>query len=144
MSGDELRVAPLTVRNPDGSVTVLTANGVRLLLTCPSWCVSGHSYPGGVALVDISHSGEPVWALSHTQEYGESGHVEVHLAQWPYSPRPAPVLCVEAEAGFLELGPPGARKVAQALRAHADTIDALAALLDTIRGRGRRGGEVGA
>lgn len=143
MTDNELRVAPVVPRNPDGSVTVRTTNGVRLLLTCPSWCVSSHSYLDGVALVDISHNGEPVWALAHTQEYGESGHVEVALAQWPYSPRPEAVLCVEAEAGFLELGPPGARKVAQALRAHADTIDTMAALLDTIRGRTRRGGEVG-
>lgn len=137
MTDDEQRVSAPAPRNADGSVTVLTVNGVKLLLTCPTWCVDGHAYPHRVAVEDISHNGEPVWALSHTEEYGEAGHVEVSFAQWPYGSRPDAVLCVEAEDGLLELGPAGAREVARALREHAGTIAHMADQLETIRGAER-------
>lgn len=137
MSDDQPVVAPQAPRNPDGTLTVPTIDHGDVTLSCPAWCVAGHSYPRGVAQTDICHEGEPVWALSHTEEYGESGHAEVSFAQWPFSSRPDTVLSVEAEDGNLELGPAGARKVAQAFRKHADTIDLMADQLDGIRGAGR-------
>lgn len=133
MSDEPLRVNPEVERNEDGTITVCTTDHGTLRLACPDWCRNVHSYPHGVARTDISHNGEPVWALAHTQEYGETGHVEVFLAQWPFSLRSEAVLCIEAEDGHVELGPPGARKVAQALRKHATTIDMLATQLEAIR-----------
>lgn len=132
MSEDRPTVAPEPRRNPDGTTTVTTDAG-DIRLVCPSWCAVQHGYRYPPARADISHSSEPAWALANTPEYGEIGLVEVRFGRWPFSQRPTTVLLVETDDGAVSLGPTGAHRIAAALRAHADHIDAMADQLLAMR-----------
>lgn len=74
------------------TVTVVTRNGIKAVVSEPSWCTADH--PQGGYLADVSHRGEPVEVLL------QDGTVLVsaELAQWPYSKRsPLPFMSVELD-----------------------------------------------
>lgn len=133
MSDDRPRVAPQVPRNPDGTVTVTTTDAGDVVVACPPWCVAGHGYRHAPAKAEITHTSEPVWALADTPEHGPTSLAEAGLVQWPYSDRPQVFLSVETDDGHLEVGPTGAHRIAAALRAHADHIDAMADQLAAMR-----------
>ncbi|WP_329220330.1 DUF6907 domain-containing protein [Streptomyces microflavus] len=130
MSGDRPTVAPEPRRNADGTTTVTTHDAGDVRFACPTWCFVEHGYSVPPAKAEITHRSEPVWALPDTDEHGPTSLVEVSLVQWPFNDhRPQVFLGIETDDGFLELGPSGARRIATALRAHADHIDTMADLL---------------
>ncbi|MER6601850.1 DUF6907 domain-containing protein [Streptomyces parvus] len=133
MSGDRPTVAPEPRRNADGTTSVLTMDAGIVRVACPTWCFVEHGYTVPPAKAEITHRSEPVWALADTPEQGPTSLVEVSLVQWPYSDRTAVLLGVETDDGFLEVGPTGAHRIADALRAHADHIDTMAAQLVNLR-----------
>lgn len=133
MSEDRPIVNPKPRRNPDGTTTVTTADAGDVRLLCPSWCVVQHGYRYQPAKADITHRGDPEWALVDTPETGPTSLVEVGLIQWPYSDHPHVFLDVATDDGFKQVGPTAARAVAAALRAHADHIDTMASKLEAIR-----------
>ncbi|MFJ3141428.1 DUF6907 domain-containing protein [Streptomyces halstedii] len=133
MSGDRPIVNPKPRRNADGTTTVTTLDAGDVRVLCPSWCFVEHGYSVPPAKAEITHRSEPVWALVDTPEHGPTSLVEVSLVQWPYSDRDAVFLGVETDDGFLEVGPTGARKIAQALRVQAAHIDSMAAQLVNLR-----------
>lgn len=127
MSADRPLVAPEPRRNADGTTSVLTLDAGIVRVTCPSWCFVEHGYAVPPAKAEITHRSEPVWALADTDEHGPTSLVEVSLVQWPFNDhRPQVFLGIETDDGFLELGPSGARRIATALRTHADHIDTMA------------------
>jgi hypothetical protein len=131
-------VAHPVPRNDDGTITVSTLDHGLIRLDCPHWCVSGHNSQHRVAKADLVHRSEPIWALSVTDEYGEAGHLPVSFLQFPFRENSDVYLVVEDEPdGDMEFGPDGARKVAQALRLHADVIDGMATELEQIREAGQ-------
>ncbi|MEU0978003.1 hypothetical protein ABZ488_02170 [Streptomyces griseus] len=133
MSADRPLVAPEPRRNADGTTSVLTLDAGIVQVTCPAWCFVEHGYRVPPAKAEITHRSEPVWALADTPEQGPTSLVEVSLVQSPYSDRPQVFLGIETDDGFLELGPAGARRVATALREHADHIDTMADQLVNVR-----------
>ncbi|MEU3435474.1 hypothetical protein [Streptomyces sp. NPDC006863] len=133
MSEDRPTVAPEPRRNADGTTSVLTSDAGTVRVACPAWCFVEHGYRVPPAKAEITHRSEPVWALVDTPEQGPTSLVEVSLVQWPYSDRTAVFLGVETDDGFLEVGPTGARRVATALREHADHIDTMADRVEAIR-----------
>lgn len=133
MSDDRPTVAPKPRRNPDGTVTVTTTDAGDVTVACPSWCAAEHGYRHAPAKAEITHRSEPVWALADTPEHGPTSLVEVGFVQWPFSDRPKVFLSIETDDGHLELGPTGARRIAAALRAHADHLDAMAEQLAAMR-----------
>ncbi|MFF0076561.1 hypothetical protein OG337_14865 [[Kitasatospora] papulosa] len=136
MSADRPVVARPPVRNADGTFTVPTSDAGPVRILCPSWCISEHGYRHPPAKAEITHRGNPVWALVDLPEHGPTGLVEVGLVQWPYSDRAQVFLAVETDDGHQETGPTGARRIAAALRAHADHIAAMAGQLEAIRAEG--------
>ncbi|MFF2437938.1 DUF6907 domain-containing protein [Streptomyces sp. NPDC058107] len=133
MSDDRPTVAPRPRRNPDGTVTVTTTDHGDVTVACPPWCTAEHGYRHPPAKAEITHNSEPAWALVDTPEHGPTSLVEAGLVQWPYSDRAQVFLSVETDDGHLEVGPTGARRIAAALRAHADHIDAMAEQLAAMR-----------
>lgn len=133
MSADRPTVAPRPRRNADGTTTVTTLDAGDVRLVCPDWCIVQHGYRHRPAKAEITHSGDPVWALADVPEHGPVSLVEVGLVQWPFSGRGQVFLGVATDDGHLEVGPTGARRLAAALRSHADHIDAMAAQLEQIR-----------
>ncbi|WP_413753053.1 hypothetical protein NRF20_20725 [Streptomyces sp. R-74717] len=136
MSDDRPIVAPLPVRNSDGTFTVTTSDSGDVRILCPSWCTVQHGYRYPPAKAEITHRSEPVWALADTPEHGPVTMVEVGLVQWPYSDRTQVFLSVETDDGHLEIGPTGSRRIAAALRSHADHILAMVGQLEAIRAEG--------
>ncbi|MFJ3083864.1 DUF6907 domain-containing protein [Streptomyces halstedii] len=133
MSGDRPIVNPKPRRNADGTTTVTTLDAGDVRVLCPSWCFVEHGYRYPPAKAEITHRSEPVWALADTGEHGPTSLVEAGLVQWPYSDRPQVFLGVETDDGYLEVGPTGARRIAAALRQHADHLDAMADQLISLR-----------
>ncbi|TXS35740.1 DUF6907 domain-containing protein [Streptomyces sp. OR43] len=133
MSEDRPIVAPQPRRNADGTTTVTAIVYTDIRLTCPDWCIVEHGYPHPPAKTEITHRGDPEWALVETPETGPTSLVQVGLVQWPFSDQAQVFLAVETDDGHKEVGPTGARRIAAALRAHADHIDAMAAKLEAIR-----------
>jgi hypothetical protein len=133
MSDDRPIVNPVPHRNGDGTTTVATLDAGDIRLVCPPWCTAQHGYRNPPAKAEITHRSEQVWALADTPEHGPTSLVEVGLIQWPFSDRPLVFLSVETDDGHLELGPTGARRIAAALRGHADHIDAMAEQLAAVR-----------
>ncbi|MGW0933640.1 DUF6907 domain-containing protein [Streptomyces sp. NPDC002666] len=136
MSEDRPIVAPQPRRNADGTTTVTTLDAGDIRLACPDWCVFQHGYLHPPAKAEITHRGDPEWALVETPETGPTSLVEVGLIQWPFSDRSQVFLAVETDDGHKEVGPTGARRIAAALRTHADHIDAMADQLITLRAEG--------
>ncbi|WP_328893847.1 DUF6907 domain-containing protein [Streptomyces sp. NBC_00236] len=138
MSTDRPVVAPQPRRNADGTTTVTTLDAGDVRLVCPDWCIVQHGYRYPPARAEITHCGDPEWALVDTPESGPTSLVEVGLVQWPFSTRSQVLLEVQTDDGRKEVGPTGARRFAAALRKHADHIDTMAAKLEAIRaGEGR-------
>ncbi|MEV7163096.1 hypothetical protein AB0N60_13465 [Streptomyces microflavus] len=133
MSGDRPTVAPEPRRNADGTITVTTHDAGDVRLVCPDWCIVQHGHRLAPAKVEIVHRGDPEWALVEAPETGPTSLVEVGLVQWPFSSRSQVLLEVETDDGHKEVGPTGARRIAAALRKHADHIDTMAAKLEAIR-----------
>ncbi|MCX5114385.1 hypothetical protein OOK13_39190 [Streptomyces sp. NBC_00378] len=136
MSEDRPIVAPLPVRNSDGTFTVTTSDAGDVRILCPSWCTVQHGYRYPPAQAEITHRSEPVWALADTPEHGPVSMVEVGLVQWPCSDRTQVFLSVETDDGHLEVGPTGSRRIAAALRSHADHILTMVGQLEAIRAEG--------
>ncbi|MFI2367279.1 DUF6907 domain-containing protein [Streptomyces sp. NPDC018833] len=59
----------------------MTRNGVKAIVSEPSWCTADH--PQGIFLADVSHRGDPIEVLL------QDGTVlaSAELAQWPYNVR---------------------------------------------------------
>lgn len=136
MSDDRPIVAPLPRRNADGTTTVTTLDAGDVRLVCPDWCIVQHGYLDPPAKADIVHRGDPEWAVAELAERGPVSMVEVGLVQWPYS-GPQVFLEVVTDHGHPPVGPTGARRIAAALRTHADHIDAMATKLEAIRAGGQ-------
>ncbi|KPC79525.1 DUF6907 domain-containing protein [Streptomyces sp. NRRL S-4] len=124
------------VRNADGTYTVVTSDAGAVRILCPSWCTDAHAYRYPPAKAEITHRSKPAWAVADTPEHGPTSLVEVGLIQWPYSDRAQVFLSVETDDGHQEVGPTGARRIAAALRAHADHIVTMAGQLESIRAEG--------
>ncbi|MFJ2707829.1 DUF6907 domain-containing protein [Streptomyces sp. NPDC087428] len=133
MSDDRPTVAPEPRRNADGTTTVTTLDAGDIRLVCPPWCVVQHGYRHAPAKSEITHRGDSEWALADTPEHGPTSLVEVSLVQWPFSDRTQVFLEVETDDGHQEFGPTGSRRIAAALRTHANQIDAMADRLINIR-----------
>ncbi|MEU2413964.1 hypothetical protein ABZ736_21730 [Streptomyces sp. NPDC013099] len=133
MSADRPVVAYPPVRNADGTYTVPTLDAGPVRILCPAWCTSEHGYVHPPAKAEITHHGDPVWALADIPEHGPTSLVEVGLVQWPYSDRTQVFLGIETDDGHQETGPTGARRIAAALRKHADHIDAMSDKLIALR-----------
>lgn len=133
MSADIPTVAPLPRRNADGTTTITTLDAGDVRLLCPAWCVAQHSYRFPPAKAEITHRGEPVWAVADVPEHGPVSMVEVGLVQWPYSDRTQVFLEVETDDGHQEVGPTGAHRIAAALRKQADHIDTMVDQLISLR-----------
>ncbi|MEU9258562.1 hypothetical protein AB0D68_08730 [Streptomyces sp. NPDC048212] len=133
MSADRPVVNPRPRRNADGTTTVTTLDAGDVRVLCPDWCFVEHGYRVPPAKAEITHRGEPVWALADIPENGPTSLVEVGLVQWPYSDRTQVFLGIETDDGHQETGPTGARRIAAALRKHADHIDAMSDKLIALR-----------
>ncbi|MEV5131655.1 hypothetical protein AB0K87_14405 [Streptomyces sp. NPDC053705] len=136
MSADRPVVNPRPRRNADGTTTVTTLDAGDVRVLCPDWCFVEHGYRVPPAKAEITHRGEPVWALADTPEHGPVSMVEVGLVQWPYSDRSQVFLCITTDDGDLECGPSGSRAVAASLRQHADRILTMVGQLEQIRAEG--------
>lgn len=132
MSEDRPTVAPKPRKNADGTTTVTTLDAGDIRLLCPDWCIVEHGYLHPPAKVEIAHRGDPEWAVAELPEGGPASMVEVGLVQWPYTSSQV-FLGVETDRGNPAVGPTGARRIAAALRSHADHIDAMADQLEAIR-----------
>lgn len=133
MSEDRPIVAPQPRKNADGTTTVPTHDAGDVRLACPDWCFVEHGYRYPPAKSEITHRGEPVWALADTPEQGPTSLVEVGLVQWPFSDHPQVALGIETDDGFLEVGPTGAHRIADALRVQAAHIDTMVDQLINLR-----------
>ncbi|MGQ4355290.1 DUF6907 domain-containing protein [Streptomyces drozdowiczii] len=133
MSEDRPIVNPFPRRNSDGTTTITTEDAGDIRLLCPSWCVVQHGYRYQPMKADITHRGEPEWALVDTPETGPTSLVEVGLIQWPFGDHRQVFLSVATDDGDKEVGPTAARQVAEALRRHAAHIDTMAGVLEALR-----------
>ncbi|MEU1088918.1 hypothetical protein ABZ401_19145 [Streptomyces sp. NPDC005892] len=52
--------APLPQQQPAPIVRPALVNGIRILLECPSWCITDHVAANERHLADVDHSGEMV------------------------------------------------------------------------------------